>query len=148
MAFGSFQDKAGRSKMHNMADINVTPMVDVMLVLLVIFIIAAPMMTPAIRLDLPQAAAKASQQQAESLQIAIDAAGVIYLRGEATDMAVLEYRFRQAASQQPQPDLQLRADKSTRYEMIARLMALAQAQGLNKIAFVMEPLTEPAAAKP
>lgn len=148
MTFGSFNDKAGRSQMHNMADINVTPMVDVMLVLLVIFIIAAPMMTPAIRLDLPQAAAKASQQQAESLQIAIDAAGVIYLQGIATDLATLESRFRQAASQQPQPDLQLRADKSTRYEMIAQLMALAQAQGLNKIAFVMEPLTEPAAAKP
>jgi biopolymer transport protein ExbD len=81
MAFGSFNDKAGRSQMHSMADINVTPMVDVMLVLLVIFIIAAPLMTPAIKLDLPQAAAKASQQQPESLQIAIDAAGIIYLQG-------------------------------------------------------------------
>jgi len=148
MAFGSFNDKAGRSQMHNMADINVTPMVDVMLVLLVIFIIAAPLMTPAIKLDLPQAAAKPGQQQPESLQIAIDAAGIIYLQGVATDLAALEPRFRQAALQQPQPDLQLRADKSTRYDVIAQLMAAAQAQGLNKIAFVMQAVTEPVTAKP
>jgi biopolymer transport protein ExbD len=99
-------------------------------------------------MDLPQAAAKASQQQPESLQIAIDAAGIIYLQGVATDLAALEPRFRQAALQQPQPDLQLRADKSTRYDMIAQLMAAAQAQGLNKIAFVMQPVTEPVTAKP
>ncbi|MBI3285875.1 MAG: biopolymer transporter ExbD [Burkholderiales bacterium] len=138
MSFGQFNDggKHGGRPLSAMADINVTPMVDVMLVLLVIFILAAPLLTSAIRLDLPQTRAGATAQPAASIQLAFDAAGSLYWNQQRIAFSELESRLAAVASQQP--ELQLRADKSTRYEIIARVMAAAQAQGLGKIAFVTE----------
>lgn len=139
MAFGSFNPHRQQAMM---SDINVTPMVDVMLVLLVIFIITAPMFTHAVKLDLPRAQAAPVQQQPDSVSIAIDAAGQVYWGDEQVDRGALETRLKQAAARSPQPELQLRADRNTRYEAVAQVMAAAQTQGLTKLGFVTEPKKE------
>jgi biopolymer transport protein ExbD len=136
MAFGAFNH---HRQQQAMADINVTPMVDVMLVLLVIFIISAPMFTNAVQLDLPQAQAKAAPQQADTVTVAIDAAGAVYWNNQALGEGELTKQLAAAAKLQPQPELQLRADKDTRYEVVAQVMAAAQSQGLSKLGFVTAP---------
>ena len=136
MAFGSFNHH--RQK-ESMADINVTPMVDVMLVLLVIFIISAPMFTNAVQLELPKAQARAVPQEAEAVSLAIDAGGAVYWNNDALQPGQLEQRLAEAAALPQQPDLQLRADKDTRYEVVAQVMAAAQAHGLTHIGFVTDP---------
>ena len=122
-----------------MADINVTPMVDVMLVLLVIFIISAPMFTNAVQLELPKAQARALQQEADTVTLAIDAAGTVYWNNDALQTGELEQRLAEAAGLPQQPELQLRADKDTRYEVVAEVMAAAQSHGLTRIGFVTDP---------
>lgn len=139
MAFGSFNPQRQPSMM---SDINVTPMVDVMLVLLVIFIITAPMLTHSVRLELPQAGAEASVQQLDTVSIAIDANGVVYWNDGAVDDAALAGLMADAALMDPQPELQLRADKNTRYEVLAQVMAAAQSKGLTKLGFVTDPVKE------
>jgi biopolymer transport protein ExbD len=136
MAFGSFNHH--RQK-ESMADINVTPMVDVMLVLLVIFILSAPMFTNAVQLELPKAQAKAVPQEAETVTLAIDAAGTVYWNNDALQAGELERRLAEAAALPQQPDLQLRADKDTRYEVVAQVMAAAQSHGLTRLGFVTDP---------
>jgi biopolymer transport protein ExbD len=137
MTFGAFN---GHRQQPLMADINVTPMVDVMLVLLVIFIITAPMFTQAIKLDLPRAQSGAAQQQSAAIALAIDAQGRLFWNNEALDAAKLDAKLVQAASLRPQPEVQLRADKETRYEVVAQVMAAAQASGLTSLGFVTEPV--------
>ncbi len=139
MAFGSFNPQRQQSMM---SDINVTPMVDVMLVLLVIFIITAPMFTHAVKLELPQAQAAATQQLPDSVNIAIDAQGQVYWNAEQVDAAALVVRLKAAAAVSPQPELQLRADRATRYEAVAKVMAAAQTHGLTKLGFVTDPKKE------
>lgn len=139
MAFGAFNH---HRQQPLMADINVTPMVDVMLVLLVIFIISAPMFTHAVKLDLPHAQAAGAPQQAGTVTLAIDAQGQRFWNNEAVSPAQLETRLAAAAKQQPQPELQLRADKDTRYEVVAQVMAAAQSNGLTKLGFVTAPKEE------
>jgi biopolymer transport protein ExbD len=140
MAFGAFNHH--RQK-ESMADINVTPMVDVMLVLLVIFILSAPMFTHAVKLDLPKAQAAGAPQPADAIRIAIDAAGTVYWNAEPLKAGDLEPRLREAARRAAQagtqPELQLRADRATRYEAVAGLMAAAQTAGLTKLVFVTDP---------
>jgi biopolymer transport protein ExbD len=136
MAFGSFNHH--RQK-ESMADINVTPMVDVMLVLLVIFIISAPMFTNAVQLELPRAHARALQQEADTVTVAIDAAGTVHWNNDALQPGELEQRLAEAAELPQQPELQLRADKDTRYEVVAQVMAAAQSHGLTRIGFVTDP---------
>ncbi|MBZ2207999.1 ExbD/TolR family protein [Massilia soli] len=139
MAFGSFNPQRQPSMM---SDINVTPMVDVMLVLLIIFIITAPMLTQSVKLDLPQAQAEASVQPLEAVSIAIDAQGVIYWNDDAVGEAGLGELMMEAALMDPQPELQLRADRNTRYEVVAQVMAAAQSKGLTKLGFVTDPVKE------
>ena len=136
MAFGAFNQ---HRQQPLMADINVTPMVDVMLVLLVIFIITAPMFTSAIKLDLPRADAAAARQQAATITLTIDGQGRIFWNDDVLDRAALDVRLAQAARLAPQPELQLRADKETRYEVVAQVMAAAQSNGLSKLGFVTDP---------
>jgi biopolymer transport protein ExbD len=144
MAFGGFNDDRQPAPM---SDINVTPMVDVMLVLLVIFIITAPLFTHSIRLDLPQAQATATPEKPETVTISIDAQGGIFWdQGNvALNLVDLNTRMEQAARKSPQPEVQLRADKGTRYETIAQVMAAAQANGLSKLGFVTDPKNAPGA---
>ncbi|SEO38326.1 outer membrane transport energization protein ExbD [Duganella sp. CF517] len=141
MSFGAFNH---HRQPGPMADINVTPMVDVMLVLLVIFILGAPMFTSAVKLDLPKAQAPASQPQAEAatVTLAIDGQGKIFWNNEPLEREALEARLVEAARQDPQPELQLRADKDTRYEVVAQVMAAAQTNGLTKLGFVTDPKKE------
>lgn len=139
MSFGGFNDN---NQPAPMADINVTPMVDVMLVLLVIFILAAPLFTQAIKLDLPAASATAVQPDATTINIAVNADGTIFWNQQAVTQAELDARLTSAAaaatSAATQPQLQLRADKNTRYEVIAQIMSAAQSKGLSKLGFVTQ----------
>ncbi|HEX2530133.1 MAG TPA: biopolymer transporter ExbD [Burkholderiaceae bacterium] len=135
MAFGGFND--GRQPTP-MAEINVTPMVDVMLVLLVIFIITAPLFTHAIKLDLPNAQSASAPAKPETVSLSIDDKGAIYWDNDPVTQRELDAKLADAAQRRPQPELQLRADKSTRYEIIAQVMAAAQTSGLTKLGFVTE----------
>lgn len=136
MSFGGFNDKHNQAPM---ADINVTPMVDVMLVLLVIFIITAPLFTHAIKLDLPSAQSAPAPEKPETISISINGEGKIFWGNDAIEQGDMGIRLAAAAQKKPQPELQLRADKATRYEVIAQVMAAAQTNGLSKIGFVTEP---------
>ena len=133
MAFGSF-DEGGASQ--PMAEINTTPLVDVMLVLLVIFIITAPLFHQAVPIDLPQVSATKIEDKPQVIQLAVDAAGQLYWNGEPIGRADLEPRF--AANGAAQPELHLRADRRVVYEKVADVMAAAQRSGIVKIAFVTE----------
>jgi biopolymer transport protein ExbD len=135
MAFGGFNEK---QQAGPMADINVTPMVDVMLVLLVIFIITAPLFTHAIKLDLPSAQSAPAQTEPTTISVSINGAGTIFWNNDPLTLDELEARLTVAAKQQPQPQVQLRADKGTRYEVIAQVMAAAQGNGITKLGFVTE----------
>ncbi len=139
MSFGAFNHHRNPGPM---ADINVTPMVDVMLVLLVIFILSAPMFTNSVKLDLPKAQAQANPQQPATVTLAIDGAGKIFWNNDPVEQSVLEARLVEAAKLEPQPELQLRADKDTRYEVVAQVMAAAQSNGLTKLGFVTDPKKE------
>lgn len=136
MAFGGFGETQNNAPM---AEINTTPLVDVMLVLLVIFIITAPLMTSAIKLDLPNAPAKAVETKPDTVQLAIDAKGIFYWNQTAVDAATLKSRMQEASKKQPQPEIHLRADKLTQYASIAQVLSLAQQMGLTKVGFVTLP---------
>ena len=138
MAFGGFD--RDDSPMRPMAEINTTPLVDVMLVLLVIFIITAPLMTHAIRLDLPSAEAPVSAERPETVTVSIDADEALYWNdAPVADAAALRERLAQAAGRQPQPELHLRGDRAVRYQRIAEVMSAAQQAGLARIGFVTDP---------
>ena len=136
MAFGGFSDNQHSAPM---ADINVTPMVDVMLVLLVIFIITAPLFTHAIKLDLPTAQSGLAPEKPQTVTVSINGSGQIYWEKDEVTEAALLAKLTDVAKKQPQPELQLRADKSTRYEVLAKVMAAAQTSGLSKMGFVTDP---------
>ena len=125
MAFGGFSDGKQQAPM---SEINVTPMVDVMLVLLVIFIITAPLFTHSIKLDLPNAKAALTPEKAATISLSIDGGGRIFWDKDQISVAQLDGRLAAAAQQKPQPELQLRADKSTRYEILAQVMSSAQSR--------------------
>ena len=137
MAFGGFERHGGPSQ--PMSEINVTPLVDVMLVLLVIFIITAPLLSYAIKLDLPNDPAPAAEAAPSTIKLSIDADGKVFVDTEAISDDQLRVRFALAAKTSPVPEVHLRADKATRYERIAFVMSSAQQAGLTKIGFVTEP---------
>ena len=136
MAFGGLEK---RQTAAPMADINMTPLIDVMLVLLVIFIITAPLFTHAIRLDLPKVAAAPARQTPQTISLSIDAAGKIYWNGNVLTLDQMRARFVEAGKAAEQPEIQLRAERSTRYEVIAQVMGAAQQAGLERIGFVTDP---------
>lgn len=135
MSFGGFNDNQHSAPM---ADINVTPMVDVMLVLLVIFIITAPLFTHAIKLDLPSAQSAPAPAEPTTISLSINGEGAIFWNNDPVSQDELTAKLAIAAKQQPQPQVQLRADKGTRYEVIAQVMAAAQTNGVTKLGFVTE----------
>lgn len=144
MAFGGFQRHSGPSL--PMSEINVTPLVDVMLVLLVIFIITAPLLSYAIKLDLPNDPAPAAEAALSTIKLSIDAEGKIFTDNDSITDDQLRARFAAAAKTSPVPEVHVRADKATRYERIAFVMSAAQQAGLSKIGFVTEPVGAPASA--
>jgi biopolymer transport protein ExbD len=122
-----------------MSEINTTPLVDVMLVLLVIFIITAPLLTHAVKIDLPQASSQPIEQKPEIISISVDGAGQMYWNDTALVEGELSARLQQAATAKPQPELHIRADKETRYQILAQIMADAQNAGIEKLGFVSTP---------
>ena len=136
MAFGGFEKKQTAAPM---AEINMTPLIDVMLVLLVIFIITAPLFTHAIRLDLPKVAAAPARETPQTISLSIDAAGKLYWNGSVITLAQMRARFTQAGKEADQPDIHLHAERNTRYEVIAQVMGAAQHAGLARIGFVTDP---------
>jgi len=134
MAFGSFDESTSGQPM---AEINTTPLVDVMLVLLVIFIITAPLFHQAVPIDLPQVSATKLDDKPEVIQLAIDNDGKIFWNGEAIERSALDGRFAEAGSRQP--ELHLRADRKVAYEKVADVMAAAQRARIVKIAFLTQP---------
>lgn len=136
MAFGGF-DQQG----HNapMSEINTTPLVDVMLVLLIIFMITAPLLTHAVKIDLPQASSQPNQDKPENISLALKADGQLFWNDRPLPDAELPARLAAAAVQQPQPELHLRADRETRYQKIAEVMSAAREAGVQKMGFVTLP---------
>ncbi|MDO9453819.1 MAG: biopolymer transporter ExbD [Stagnimonas sp.] len=126
-----------------MAEINVVPMVDIMLVLLVIFIITAPLLSHAVKIDLPKASSTPNALQADNIQFAIDAAGLMYWNGEALAMPQVIQRMAAAGQKQPTPELHLRIDRDARYQQIAEVMSEAGKAGLGKVGFVTDPSGAP-----
>jgi biopolymer transport protein ExbD len=142
MAFGGF---GGRPNSTPMADINVIPLVDIMLVLLVIFIVTAPLLTHSVQVDLPKVASAPNAPQGKPVEFALDGAGQMYWDGERIDRAEMTRRMAAAAAgRDPAPELHLRIDRQTRYETIAEVMSAAAKAGLTKIGFVTDP-SRPAA---
>jgi biopolymer transport protein ExbD len=120
-----------------MAEINVTPLVDVMLVLLIIFMITAPLMSHKIRIDLPQANPNVQEQNPpEPIDLAVKETGEIFWNDELVTEAMLQAQLRVSAQKNPQPELQIRADKDTKYQLIATVMANAKSAGMVKIGFI------------
>ena len=134
MSFGTQDDHA-----EVMNEINMTPLVDVMLVLLIIFIITVPVMKHAVNIDLPRATNQAEVSTPATIRLSVDARGAYHWdEAEITD-AELPLRLQAAAALQPQPELHIRGDKDVRYERVAQAMSHAQQAGLRKIGFITEP---------
>jgi biopolymer transport protein ExbD len=119
------------------------PLIDVMLVLLVIFIVTAPLLTQAVKLELPKASAQPHNLRPQKVDIAIDAQGTLHWDGLPLTRPALQQRLAQAALQPVQPELQLRADQSVPYRVVAQTLADASKAGLGRIGFVSEPETAP-----
>ena len=134
MAFGTQDDSD-----DVMNEINMTPMVDIMLVLLIIFIITIPVMKHSVNIDLPRATNEAQNIRPETLRLSVDAQGAYFLNEAQIADADLAPRLKAAALQNPQPELHIRGDKAVRYERVAEVMAAAQSAGLRKIGFITEP---------
>jgi len=135
MSFGRMERSSGSAPM---ADINMTPLIDVMLVLLVIFIITAPLMVSAVKVDLPKASAPAAPEAvAPTLAVAIDKDGTVYVRDQALAGELLEQALR-AAAQNPDTEVQLRADRAVPYGHVVEFMALANRAGLSQVGFVAQ----------
>ncbi len=136
MAFGGLHS-GGRAQ--DIAEINMIPLIDVMLVLLVIFIITAPLLTHAVKVDLPQAASQPSPPQADTIQLSIKADGSVFWNTDAVDADEWQARMAAAAAQIPQPEIHLRADGDLAYRHVARVMADAAHAGLSRLGFVTDP---------
>ena len=136
MAFGGFREG---SETAPMAEINMIPLIDVMLVLLVIFIVTAPLLTHAVKLDLPKASSQPNLTKPEHISLSIAADGALFWNGERTDRGALRERLAAASKQRPQPEIHLRADAAARYQPIAEVMADAAKAGMARIGFVSTP---------
>jgi biopolymer transport protein ExbD len=134
MAFGT-QDETD----DVMNEINMTPLVDVMLVLLIIFIITVPVMKHAVNIDLPRASSSPQDAKPQTVRLSVDAQGAYYWNETRIDDKDLPTMLKVEAARQPQPELHIRGDKAVRYERVAQAMSAAQQAGLRKIGFVTEP---------
>jgi biopolymer transport protein TolR len=137
MSFGRLERTQGPQPM---SDINVTPLVDVMLVLVVIFIITAPLLASAIRLDLPKTDAAKVVETPKFVTLVIDKAGQTFLNDKPLQLDELARQLAQTAGQNPDTEVQLRADEAVPYGKVVAVMGVAQKAGLNRIGFIAEPL--------
>lgn len=128
----------GSSDGGAMCDINTTPLIDVMLVLLVTLIVSLPIMTHAVKLDMPQPSSQMNVRP-EVIDLEIDFDGTVVYNGNVTDLPTLENYFRNEAPKQPQPEIHLRPDRRAKYDVIAKVLAAAQRNRMMKIGFVNTP---------
>ncbi|MFO1270853.1 MAG: biopolymer transporter ExbD [Rubrivivax sp.] len=135
MAFGRLERSPGSQPM---SEINMTPLIDVMLVLLVIFMITAPLMTTSLKLDLPKAEGAQPSDAPAFVALAIGTDGQFYFGDEKVDAVQLQQRIRTAAGRDRTTEVQLRADRSVPYGRVAELIGLVQDAGLSRIGFVTE----------
>lgn len=135
MAFGRLDRSLGAQPM---SDINMTPLIDVMLVLVVIFIITAPLLASSIKLDLPTTEAATASDAPQSVTVVVDASGQTYLQDRVVAQDELLRRLQLSARVNPQTEVLLRADKAVPYGRIVEVMGAAQAAGLNRIGFVAD----------
>ncbi len=134
MAFGTSNDAD-----DVMSEINMTPLVDVMLVLLIIFMITIPVMKHTVNVDLPVASNTPQVIKPETVRLSVDAQGIYYWNEATVAASALPGLLKAEAAREPQPELHIRGDKAVRYEHVAKVMASAQQAGLRKIGFVTEP---------
>ncbi|MBC7955736.1 MAG: biopolymer transporter ExbD [Cytophagales bacterium] len=139
MAFGRLERSSAPPPM---SDINMTPLIDVMLVLLIIFMITAPLMSASLKLDLPKTEGATASDVPDFIAVAIDPKGQLYLDERPLDPAAFAERMAEAAKKNPQTEVQLRADKSVPYGRVAELIGMVQRAGLSRIGFVTEPAGE------
>ena len=137
MAFGGFSKSGDGAPM---AEINMIPLIDVMLVLLVIFIITAPLLTHSVKIELPKASSQPTVTPPENIQLGVRANGEIFWNGERVDQPAMLNRMATAAKLDPQPEIHLRADRTTEYQKVAEVMSAAAKAGLVRIGFVTEPV--------
>ena len=136
MAFASFDSKNASAPM---AEINMVPLIDVMLVLLVIFIVTAPLLTQAVKLELPKVSSKVNDLRPEKIEFAVDASGALYWNGESVTRAEAQKRFDIEGKKPQQPEVHLRADQNVAYRFVAQTLADASKAGLSKVGFISEP---------
>jgi biopolymer transport protein TolR len=141
MAFGRLERTPGPQPM---SDINVTPLVDVMLVLVVIFIITAPLLASTIRLDLPKTDAARPAEAPKFVTLVVDKTGQAFLNDQPLDLDQLATRLLETAGQSPETEVQLRADEGVPYGKVVQVMGVAQKAGLNRIGFVADTPSAPA----
>jgi biopolymer transport protein ExbD len=136
MAFGTQDDTD-----DVMNEINMTPLVDVMLVLLIVFIITVPVMKHSVNIDLPRATSTPQDAKPQTIRLSVDAQGRYFWNEQPVAEADLPARLQAEAGRDPQPELHLRGDKDARYERVAQALAAAQRAGLRRIGFITEPKT-------
>ncbi len=137
MAFGTLNSGAGGGR--PVAEINLIPLVDVMLVLLVVFIVTAPLLTHAVKLELPRASSRPNTSSAKHIEIALQANGTLYWNGTAITRAELEQRAAQLALQAPDTDIHLQGDASVPYGDMAKTLSALARHGLSRVGFVTDP---------
>ncbi|MBP9593444.1 MAG: biopolymer transporter ExbD [Steroidobacteraceae bacterium] len=136
MAFGGLSEN--RSS-RPVAEINMIPLIDVMLVLLVIFMVTAPLLTHAVKVNLPKASSTVDVSQRDSIHLSIDREGRVFWNGEAVVESDWRARMRQAADRDPQPELHINADGDIAYRRVMEVMSDAARAGLTRIGFVSDP---------
>ncbi|WP_368641494.1 biopolymer transporter ExbD [Castellaniella ginsengisoli] len=136
MAFGSFDSKGPGT---TMSEINMVPLIDVMLVLLVIFIITAPLLSHSIRINVPQVTAQPVEQKPVVIDLAIDPSGALFWNEQPIAAEELPARFASEAAADPQPEVRIRADVETRYGLLAEIMGAARKAGMKRLGFVTTP---------
>lgn len=137
MAFGTLNEDEGDD---TLAEINMIPLIDVMLVLLVIFIVAAPLLQHAVNIDLPRASSSPVDVKPETVRLSIDADARLYWNDAPLEANTLPQRLATEAARSPQPELHLAAARSTPYEKVAEVMSAAAQAGLTRIGFITEPV--------
>ncbi|MDR2924346.1 MAG: biopolymer transporter ExbD [Azoarcus sp.] len=136
MAFGSFDNKGRR---QSMAEINMVPLIDIMLVLLVIFIVTAPLLSHSVKLELPKISTQLTQAVPDRIEFAIRANGGTYWNGEPVDRETARRRLAAESKKEPQPEVHIFADQRAEYLFVARALADVSQAGLSRIGFVSTP---------
>ncbi|MBU0784991.1 MAG: biopolymer transporter ExbD [Gammaproteobacteria bacterium] len=137
MSFNSYDDQ------QEMSEINMTPLVDVMLVLLIIFMITVPVITHSVKVDLPQASQQPTEVKPDVITLTVQRDGSLMWNDDELTFENLELRLQAVAQQEKQPELRIQGDKAVEYEKVVQVMAAAQRAGVEKLGFMTEPQSTP-----